>query len=467
MAACRTRKSAEERREEIIADRVPALRRGRLPRHLDRGDRARGRHLPAVPVPAVPHQAELFLACADRCCAQRRATSSAAAADARRARRALDAMGTAYEQRAAARPARAAVPDAGLRDRRDPEIRDARARGLQRARRGRSRELAGVTAGTTCGTSSPTGCCSTSSRRSTSTGRARAWRVIYPADRARDRLAARCRARAGRRRSFALPVFGELGNDERLRRPVAPRRCTARDAVTAATGAFAAPSMVVLVRLGAPVESAPARARIARVAARCATPAWRRVRRATARAATARLRVDATGRSTLPARRRSTTRRRRGRAGRSASRSGWATCRGVDARRRRARRAAGRRPGLGGHRARRADRVPDPLPADAARVPQRGLGAAAAGRRRRRRSCSAFLAIRLVNRGQPDVDLRAEPDQRARAGAGDRLLAVHGLALPRGAGGGRDREAALAATLRTAGRVVAFSAVTVAPRWRR
>ena len=37
-------------------------------------------------------------------------------------------------------------------------------------------------------------------------------------------------------------------------------------------------------------------------------------------------------------------------------------------------------------------------------------------------------------RDQPDVDLRPEPGQRARAGAGDRLLAVHGQPLPRGAG---------------------------------
>ena len=46
-----------------------------------------------------------------------------------------------------------------------------------------------------------------------------------------------------------------------------------------------------------------------------------------------------------------------------------------------------------------------------------------------------FLFIRFVHtQRQPDVDLRPEPDQRARAGAGDRLLAVHGQPLPGGAG---------------------------------
>ena len=64
---------------------------------------------------------------------------------------------------------------------------------------------------------------------------------------------------------FALPVFGELGNDNDFDDPSA-EAVTARNAVTDATGAFAAPSVVALVRLGAPVESAQARERIARVA---------------------------------------------------------------------------------------------------------------------------------------------------------------------------------------------------------
>jgi RND superfamily putative drug exporter len=64
---------------------------------------------------------------------------------------------------------------------------------------------------------------------------------------------------------LALPVFGELGNENDFDDPSA-EAVTARNAVTDATGAFAAPSVVALVRLGAPVESAQARERIARVA---------------------------------------------------------------------------------------------------------------------------------------------------------------------------------------------------------
>jgi hypothetical protein len=60
---------------------------------------------------------------------------------------------------------------------------------------------------------------------------------------------------------FALPVFGELGNENDFDDPSA-EAVTARNAVTDATGAFAAPSVVALVRLGAPVESAQARERI-------------------------------------------------------------------------------------------------------------------------------------------------------------------------------------------------------------
>ena len=51
------RKSAEERREEILEVAIRHFADRRLPRHLDRGDRPRGRHLAALPVPPVPHQA--------------------------------------------------------------------------------------------------------------------------------------------------------------------------------------------------------------------------------------------------------------------------------------------------------------------------------------------------------------------------------------------------------------------------
>jgi uncharacterized membrane protein YdfJ with MMPL/SSD domain len=70
---------------------------------------------------------------------------------------------------------------------------------------------------------------------------------------------------------LALPVFGELGNDNDFDDPSA-EAVQARNAITDTTGAFAAPSIVALVRLGAPADTAPAQARIARVAAALRTP---------------------------------------------------------------------------------------------------------------------------------------------------------------------------------------------------
>ena len=75
---------------------------------------------------------------------------------------------------------------------------------------------------------------------------------------------------------FALPVFGELGNENDFDDPSA-EAVTARAAVSRSTGALATPSIVALVRLGAPVESEQARARIARVAAALRDGAWRRL----------------------------------------------------------------------------------------------------------------------------------------------------------------------------------------------
>ena len=85
---------------------------------------------------------------------------------------------------------------------------------------------------------------------------------------------------------FALPVFGELGNENDFDDPSA-EAVTARNAVNRTTGAFATPSIVALVRLGAPVESAQARERIARVAAALRDPGRGVGGRLRARAATA------------------------------------------------------------------------------------------------------------------------------------------------------------------------------------
>ena len=51
------RKSAAERREEIVHIAIEHFAARRLQRHVDRGHRARRRHLPALPLPALPHEA--------------------------------------------------------------------------------------------------------------------------------------------------------------------------------------------------------------------------------------------------------------------------------------------------------------------------------------------------------------------------------------------------------------------------
>ena len=74
-----------------------------------------------------------------------------------------------------------------------------------------------------------------------------------------------------------------------------------------------------------------------------------------------------------------------------------------------------------------------------------------------------FAALRLANGVDRRVGVRAQPDHRARPGAGDRLLAVHRGALPRGDGTRPARAPRrCAATLATAGRTVLFSSLTVA-----
>ncbi|RKQ93766.1 RND superfamily putative drug exporter [Solirubrobacter pauli] len=65
---------------------------------------------------------------------------------------------------------------------------------------------------------------------------------------------------------FALPVFGELGNANDFDDPSA-EAVTARDAVVAATGTYAAPQLVALVRLGATADSSAGQERIRLVAA--------------------------------------------------------------------------------------------------------------------------------------------------------------------------------------------------------
>ena len=72
-----------------------------------------------------------------------------------------------------------------------------------------------------------------------------------------------------------------------------------------------------------------------------------------------------------------------------------------------------------------------------------------------------FLALDGGQPGLPALDLRAQPRDRARPRAGDRLHALPRHPLPRGARAGNPPDA-VRTTVRTAGRTVAFSAVTVA-----
>ena len=121
-------------------------------------------------------------------------------------------------------------------------------------------------------------------------------------------------------------------------------------------------------------------------------------------------------------------------------------------------------------RTRRAARVPAPVPALAAVLPQPRRRAAAAADRRpgdRRH----LLDPEDRQRVRLDLDLRPQPDHRARARPGDRLQPVHRLPLPRGdrqagstrlARGRTERWEALRATMGTAGRTVLFSSLTVA-----
>src|SRR3954452_13600373 len=65
--------------------------------------------------------------------------------------------------------------------------------------------------------------------------------------------------------ALALPVFGELGSDNDFDDPAA-EAVQARHEINAVTGASAQPSLVALVRLGAPADSPAGQKRIAFVA---------------------------------------------------------------------------------------------------------------------------------------------------------------------------------------------------------
>ena len=437
------RKSAEDRREEIIGDRVAPLRRGRLPRHLDRGHRPRGGHLPALSVPAVPHQERAVPGLLGRAASRSVGRGVPRGGRGRPGERAHDAMGTPTRQQL--------LPDrhALLFQMQayaisEPEIRAHVREGFQDLV-DRVAALAGVT-------------------------RAETWdffaygmllNVIaaldFPTARpgsdlpppARDRLG-RAGARACVAAVFALPVFGELGNENDFDDPSAeavtrprrgqPQHGRVRGAEHRRAGAAG--------RAGGERAGARSGSRACAAALRDPGVASVRAPYATRAASDRRPGRPRDGRSTYLL---ATFKNDRGRADRG-SRSGCATCRGSM---------------LGGG-AIAAPAVGDQVSADIARAEliafpilflltllvfrSAVVGAAAAGGRRDDDPAQLPRDPGRQRARQPDVDLRPEPDQRARAGAGDRLLAVHGhRASARSWRAARTARRRWRATLRTAG----------------
>ena len=292
-------------------------------------------------------------------------------------------MGHAYVERAAARPPRAADPDAGLRDRATP-------RSARTCARASASSCARSPSSPACAARRrwdffATGCCSTSSPmlELDCDDAGRASDLPPPRARSPGRLAG---ARAGRGgvRAAGVRRARQRRTTSTTRRP---RRSLARDAVERATGrvrgAAASSRWCGSARRSRRAQAQARIARVARGAARSAASAAVVAYRAAA--ATARL-VSRDGRSTYLLATFSSD--AGGRAADAIEDAARAASRGVDAGRRRGRRAAGRRPGVGGHRARGAARVPDPVPAVAARLPQRGRRRCCRWPSARRRSCS-------------------------------------------------------------------------------
>ena len=341
----------------------------------------------------------------------------------------MKAMGDAYERAAAARPPRAAVPDAGLRGRATPRS-GARARAASPSWCATVADAGGRHPGGDLGLLRPRDAAQRrramlESRLDECPGHSDlpppAGRSCSGSLRARCwwRRCSRCRCSACSATSNDFDDPSRRGGRRARRRrsrPPARRGAAARRAGAAGrAGGLAQPAQARIARGRA------ARCAIRGVAAWCAYAPRRRPRGSSRR----------DGRSTyLLATFRDDEQRRARRDRGSGSRAP-----GRDARRRRDRRAQV------GDQVRRTSRAPSCSRSRSSSCCRCSCSAASSRRCCRsrsaaRRSCSSFLAIRGRQRAdQPDVDLRAEPDQRARARAGDRLLAVHGLALPRGAGG--------------------------------
>ena len=223
------------------------------------------------------------------------------------------------------------------------------------------------------------------------------------------------------------PVAGLLDSQDDFDPPAADA-VQARERLTAATGASAAPDVIALVRLGAPVDSPQARAKIARVAEALRD---RDVAQVIAyRGDGPPELVSRDGRSTYLA----ATFRAGADIGDTVAR--------LEAR-------AAREPGVSlGGGAVVGEQVGTQVEEDLARAESLAFPILFVVSLFVFRSLVAallplvvgmsailltFLAMRAGQQRRADVDLRAQPHHRARPGPRDRLLAVHGLALPRGA----------------------------------
>ena len=224
---------------------------------------------------------------------------------------------------------------------------------------------------------------------------------------------------------FGGPVFGLLDSGDDFDDPQAEAPPASAD-IARATGADASPDLVALVRLGAPADSPEAQRKLDRVAAALRDPGVANVDPLRARRQP---RAGLEGRALLLRRRH--LRQRRATACSTA-------CSRLE-----------RMPGVtvgGGELAQ--EQVGEQVSEDIARaellafpilfllslfvfrsVVAALLPLAVGGAT----IMLSFLAMRSSTRRSRDVDLRAEPHHRPRARARDRLLAVHGLALPRGA----------------------------------
>ena len=353
------RRSAEERREEIVEIAFRHFAEGGYHGTSTEAIAREARDLAAVPVPPVPDQARavpglrraLLRAASGRCSRRRprRAAGGAADGDGRRVRGA-----------AAARPPRAAVPDAGLRGRVEPEIQRRTCATASASSCGTWPTLAGVRLERDLGLLR----LRDAAERGRRARSARSWpgrvgdawasgRVIFRHRRAILVGLAGARAASPRCSRCRCSASSATTTTSTIR---APRRCRRASGSSTRRGRSrrrASSRSCGSARRSTRRRRSGGSARSARGAARSGRGVGRRLR--AGRRPPARLQATA-------ARPTCSRRSRQGRPGARARRSssGSADVPYVDARRRRVRGAAGRRPGVGGHRARRADRVPDP-----------------------------------------------------------------------------------------------------------